>query len=108
LHYLETSAIIYIEISIDLKIPCPTEYELNSDQLVQPMNMVCETTSTNTFTINTPFYEDYKYLEGEHGWLIVAFEGVTTPLSARDIVDLKIETRMADGEIVDEYTSTST
>lgn len=31
LHALETSAIIYIEISIDLTIPCPTEYELNSD-----------------------------------------------------------------------------
>jgi len=70
--------------------------------------MVCEATeSLNIFTISAPFYEDYEYVEGEHGYLIVAFENVLTPNSAREIIDLNIETRMSDGEVVDEFSSTS-
>lgn len=68
----------------------------------------CDSTGiVNKFTIDSPFNIDYGYVPGDHGYLMIAFEGVTTPLSARDISELKIETRMADGEIVDEYTSTS-
>ena len=106
IHDLEVDAIIYIKMSTDLTIPCPTEFELNSDQLVQPLDISCDL-DNNIFLINVPFYEAYTYLEGEHGYLVVTFEGVTNPQSAREITELEIETRMADGETVDKYVSDS-
>lgn len=68
---LEPAAIIYIELPIELTIPCPTVFELNSDQLVQPLDITCE--PGNKFLINAPFYEEYKYVAGEHGLLVVTF-----------------------------------
>jgi hypothetical protein len=37
IHALGQDSIIYIEIPSDLTIPCPTQFELNSGQLVQPL-----------------------------------------------------------------------
>jgi hypothetical protein len=91
-----------------MTIPCPPEFELWSPHFVETIDITCEVTDVNTFVINAPFREAYSYMEGEHGYLLVVFEGATNPLSARDIITLKIETRMADGEAVDRYISDST
>ena len=91
-----------------MTIPCPDHFALWSDHFVEAIDITCEVTDVNTFLINSPFEEPYEYKEGEHGYLIVVFEGSTNPLSARDIITLKVETRMADGEAVDQYISDTT
>ena len=105
-HSTKLDSKIKIEIPIDMRIGCPTNFDYNSKILKRKMSVTCNTSVDGLFNIvifNSPYV--YPYVFDKAKTLKILLDDSTTPYSARDIKDLKISTLTADDKVIDYYQS---